>query len=112
MFESILTAAANFFATIWGVVKHIFVLVCNFFKNIVGFFKTPSRLNQLKQNKKLIATSIKQNLENGDYGVVNCLFDTESEKVVDMEESGAIEAEDLDSETRKAFRNKPMIILQ
>ena len=45
--------------------------------------------------------------------VINCLYDKKRGEVIDYEEDAVgIEAEDLDSQTRQAFGNKDMIILQ
>lgn len=97
---------------IWAFIKHIVVKVLNFVKNIVGFFKNPSKLKKLKENKDLMAISIKENLDNGNYKVVNCLFNEATNEVEDYEESLGIEADDIDSETEQAFGDKAMIVLK
>ena len=97
---------------IWGFVKKIIVRVLNFFNNIVSFFKDRNRLEKLRTNKDLIAVTIKDRLSNGDYNVVNCLFDKEMNEIVDYEENAqGITAESLDEETKKAFAGKDMIAL-
>ena len=97
---------------IWAFIKHTVATILNFVKNIVGFFKNPSKLKKLKENKDLMASSIKDNLDNGNYKVVNCLFNEATNKVEDYEESLGIEADDIDSETEQAFGDKAMIVLE
>lgn len=99
--------------SIWDFIKKIFVKILNFVLNIVNFFKNPQILNKLKQNRDLIAISIKENLGNGNYNVLNCVFDKERQEVVYMKEDAmGITAESLDKETEKAFGNKDMLILK
>lgn len=98
---------------VWDFIKKIWVKIVNFAQNIVGFFKNPARLRQLQQDSDLIAVSIKDNLDNGDYKVVNCLFDQSSNEIVDMQENAqGIEAEEIDDATMRAFGNKAMVVLQ
>lgn len=97
---------------IWNLIKKIFCKIVNFVKNIVSFFREPHRLEKLKKNNNIIAASIKENLNNGAYHIVNCLYDTEKEEIVDMQEcSLGIEAENIDFETAKHFGDKAMVIL-
>lgn len=98
---------------VWAVIKKIIVKIVNFLKNILAFFKTPSRLGKLQEDKNRIAVSIKENLANGNYQVINCLFDTKSETLVAPEEdSEVISAETLDAETAAKFGNKAMLVLK
>lgn len=97
---------------IWDYIKKIAVRVLNFFSNIVSFFKDPNRLEKLRTDRNLLAVAIKENLENGNCNVVNCLFDKETNEIVDYEENAqGITAESLDEETKKAFAGKDMIAL-
>lgn len=97
---------------IWNKIKKFFVKVLNFAKNIINFFRNPERLNKLKEDRDLIAVSIKENLENGQYKIVNCLYDKVLEDVVEVEtDAVGIEAEKLDKDTKQKFGNKDMIIL-
>ena len=97
----------------WAWIKKIFLRVISFFRNIVQFFKERGRLQKIQQNKKILATSIKQNLEDGNVNVINCLFDTERGDLVDEEiDAQIMRAEDMDAETRKNFGNKDMIVLK
>ena len=57
---------------IWDFIKKIFLKVVNFVKNIVGFFKDTQRLKKLQEEKNTIAVTIKENLNNENYHVVNC----------------------------------------
>lgn len=97
---------------IWSFIRRIFFKVVNFFRNIVAFFKDPERLRKLHQDSNLMAISIKEKLDNGNYRVVNCLFDKSDNKVVDMKNHAlGIEAEYMDNETANYFGNKDMIVL-
>ncbi|CCB80112.1 hypothetical protein HBZC1_11260 [Helicobacter bizzozeronii CIII-1] len=100
----------DFFRSVWEWVKRIWTRILNFFKNIVAWFKDPNRLQRLKQNKKVIATSIKERLDNGEYGVVNCLFNTATGEIEG--EAEGIESEQVDEETQRKFGNNEMIVLK
>lgn len=98
--------------SIWNAIKRFFVRILNFAKNILDFFKDPSILTKLKKDKNIIAVSIKQNLENGNYRTVNCLFDKKENEIVDMDDNAVgIESEEIDAQTEKTFGNRDMIIL-
>lgn len=97
---------------IWDVIKKFFVKVVNFAKHIKNFFKNTLRLNKLNKDKNTIAVAIKENLENGEYNIVTCLYDKEKEDITDLQtDAMGIEAEELDEETKQNFGNKDMIIL-
>lgn len=103
----------NLLRSIWNYIKKIFVRIINFGKNIVSFFKNRNRLRKLEEERDLIAVSIKENLGNNNYRVVNCLYDKAEEEVVDMEEDAiGIESNGIDSETKQSFGNKDMIVLK
>lgn len=109
MFEFIMEALRY----VWNFIKRIFVKVLNFFNNIVSWFKDVDRLRKLRKDRNTIAVVIKEKLENGNYNVVNCLFDKEQGEVVDYEEDALIiEAEMLDENTIRQFGDKNMIILR
>lgn len=117
MFDSMISNVVEFFRAVWEFVKKIFVKIVNFAKNIVSWFRDPSIYKKLQENKKLIATSIKQNLENGQFNVINCLYDTEKEDIVgehsaQNEDALGMETKGLDTEAKKHFGDKDMIILQ
>lgn len=117
MMDFLTAAAANFFIdllhSIWGIIVKIKEKILNFLQNIVGFFKDPSRLRILRQDSNKIAVAIKENLSNGEYNVVNCLFDTSTNEIVDMQENAqGIEAQSIDNQTAQHFGDKTMIILQ
>lgn len=98
--------------SIWGAIKRFFVKILNFAKNILDFFKDPRRLRKLKEDKNIIAVSIKQNLENGNYRTVNCFFDKKENEIVDMDDNAlGIESEEIDAQTEKTFGNRDMVIL-
>ena len=97
---------------IWAFIKRILIKILNFARNIVGFFKNPSRLKKLKEDRNLMAIAIKENLDNGNYKTVNCLFNKATNEVEDYQEALGIESEDIDSETEQAFGDKAMIVLE
>lgn len=107
-----LTLIKKALRAIWDLIKRIVLHICRFFANIVGFFKNPSRLEKLRQDKDLIAVTIKEKLASGDYRVVNCLFNKETCDVVEpAEDAQIIEAEDIDTDTERQFDGKEMIVL-
>lgn len=97
---------------IWNAIKRFFVRILNFAKNILAWFKDPLKLKQLREDKNKIAVSIKENLENGNYRTVNCLFDKKENEIVDMDDNAVgIESEEIDAQTEKTFGNRDMVIL-
>lgn len=101
------SALGKFIVKIWR-------RVVSFVQNIVGFFKDPHRLELLKRDKNLIATTIRQKLDTGDYKVVSCLFDKETNSVIATEEGDIqeVESEFLDEQTRREFGNKDLLVLK
>ena len=98
---------------IWDGIKKIFLKIVDFAKNIVSFFKDPQRLKKLQEEKNTIAVTIKENLNNENYHVVNCLYNVETDEIVDMETDAlGMDAESLDEETKQKFGDKDMLILQ
>ena len=97
---------------VWDAIKKFFLKIVSFIKNIVSFFKDPNRIKKLQEDQSRIAISIKEKLDNGDYNIVNCLFDKQEEKLVTPEtDCEVITTEELDKETITNFGNKNMIIL-
>ena len=97
---------------IWDYIKHLIVKTLQFFNHIVSFFKNPNRLRKLQHNQDLIAAVVKENLDNGKFNTISCLFDKTTGEVTDMEEDAiGIESEQLDADTRRNFGDKPMIVL-
>lgn len=99
----------DFFGAIWELLKSawnyitkIVLRIIAFVQHIVNFFKKPERLEKIRQNKKIIAATVKEKLDNGDYNVVNCLFDTEDGDLVDEEYDAQImTANQMDADTKK-----------
>lgn len=107
----------SFFKKAWEAIKRfgkwLFTKTLNFARNIKDFFLERGRLKLLQERKELLAVSIKEKLDNGNYGVVNCLYNTDTEEIFDMEEEAQdVESEQLDSETIRNFGDKEMIVLQ
>lgn len=100
-------------AEIWDFLKKIVLRIISFFKNIVGFFKDPTRFRKLQQNRNNIAVVIKEKLADGDYQVVNCLFNKEEGTLVNPEEDALVMTSgELDNTTQTQFKGKDMIVLQ
>lgn len=99
---------------VWYFIKKIALKVLNFFKNIIGFFKTPNRLKDLKNNENIIAIAIRDNLENNNYNTVSlAMFDTKSNELYDYQENSLhITAESLDAETISQFGHKDMLVIK
>lgn len=96
----------------WEFIKKIFLKIVNFVTNIVSFFKDPQRLKKLQEDKNRIAISIKENLNNVQYNMLNVLYDKTTEEIIDMETDAlGINAESLDEETKQHFGDKDMIVL-
>lgn len=117
MIDSVISNIGEFFRAVWEFVKKIFVKIVNFAKNIALWFRDPSRLKKLQEDKDRLAVSIKENLGNGNYNVINCLYDKEKEEIVgnhsaENEDALGMESEGLDTEAKKHFGNKDMIVLQ
>lgn len=93
-------------------VRALVIHLLSFVKHIVNWFKDPKRLANLRNNKDIIAVSLKENLDNGNFNVVDCLYNKATEEVVDISDSALYEAEDLDSKAENAFGDKPMVVLQ
>lgn len=100
-------------AGVWEWIKKIDLKIVSFLKDIIGFFKDPNRLKKLQADKDRIAVAIKENLANGNYQIVNCLYDKEkSELVTPEQDAEVITAEQLDAQTISVFGDKEAIVLQ
>ena len=95
-------------AEAWEYIKKIWLKVVNFLKNIKGWFTEKNRLKKIQEDENKVASVVKEKLENGDYVVINCLFDKETNTLDDAE---IMQTEDLDEDTKNKFGNKDMIIL-
>jgi hypothetical protein len=110
---SIIDSIKKLLKDVWQFIKKIAVKVLKFFKDIVAWFKKPDVLEQLKNNDKIIAVSIKEKLDNGKYNVVNCLYDTEEDELVDTSKSTVVfTADSLSSKTLSEFGDKEMILIR
>lgn len=108
MFELIESALQ----AVWEFLKKVWVKVCSFVKNILGFFKNPQRLQKLKEDQNLIAVAIKKNLDDGNFQTVNCLFNKEEGILENPKEDAlVVTSEELDPQLEQAFGNKDMIVL-
>ena len=108
-----LEAIKRLLADVWDLIKKIFVAIFSFIENIRNFFRDPSRLRKLQENQNRIAVSIKEKLDNGDYQVVNCLYDEVDEKLVSPEtDCEAVTSQQLDKETKEVFGRKSMLVVK
>lgn len=109
MFQLIKKALAK----IWDILKKIVLRIISFIKNIVSFFKNPRRLSKLQEDQDTIAVVIKEKLADGDYQVVNCLFNKEEGTLVNPEEDALVMTSgELDNTTQTHFKGKDMLVLQ
>ncbi|BCZ19960.1 hypothetical protein NHP190012_16020 [Helicobacter sp. NHP19-012] len=89
----------------------IFKEIISFKDDIVAWFKSPERLHYLQKNKKVLAVSIKEKLSNENYGIINCLFNIETEEI-DGKEALGIQGKEIDEDIQKNFGDKDMIVLK
>lgn len=98
---------------VWNFIKRIFQKILNFLKNIAGYFRQPERIKKIQENPGTLAITIKENLDNGNFAVVNCLFNENTGEILDYENDALIiETESLDAQTISTFGSKDMIILK
>ena len=56
---------------------------------------------------------MKEKLDNGNFNVINCLFDGNAKEILDYENHALIiETESLDAQTISSFGSKDMIVLE
>lgn len=97
----------------WKKIRKIIVQILSFTNHILKFFKNPDRLKKLQEDRNKLAISIKEKLDNGEYRVVNCLFDRLEEDIIDFEDEAiGIAAEELDQQTENLFGDREMVIIQ
>lgn len=101
----------------WKWVKKIFESLLNFGRNIVSWFQDPSRARALEEDHDRLAIVVKDRLDNGNYNTVKCLFNRRTNKIEGVHNESnnnaeGIESNDLDSETKKHFGNKEMLVLE
>lgn len=106
--NTLMSLIKELISQVWDYIQRIWQKVINFAKNIFSFFSNPNRLKKIQENKDLVAVAIKENLESGNFTVINCLFDKEKETI---EDALIVEGETIDAELNNKFANKDMIIL-
>lgn len=107
MLESIL----EFLKAAWNFVRKYFVKLFDFFSQIRQFFENPRRKGRL-EDLNIIATMIRENLDNGNVRVVDCLYDKARKTVVDVQDMQVVTAEELDEKTKEAFGRNNLLILE
>lgn len=105
----------------WRFLKKIFVAIVSFVKNIISFFQ--EKFRQLFRNKysvKGISLKIKEKLDSGNYNtidlrseefIVNTFYDENTGEIIDNQ-TEVINFRDLDQQTKSAFADKEMIVLE
>jgi len=132
MGKGIIDSIINFFKRVWNFIKKIAVSIVSFFEHIVSWAQAVYKhLYQIfKEDIKnldfvVIKESIEKNLKENNYSEVNaglnelkqyliqCAYNRRTGEIVDWENSARIISfNDLDEETKRAFKNKDMIILK
>lgn len=103
----------EFIQNVWDSIKKFYYNIISFRQHIISFFKDPVRLEQIQNNKNNIAVTIREKLKNGDYTVVNTLFNTDTGEVVDYQNCAEANiAPELDAETNRNFGGKDMMVLR
>ena len=98
---------------VWNFIKRMFEKILNFLKNIANYFRQPERIKKIQENPGTLAITIKDNLDNGNFAVVNCLFNKNTGEILDYENDALIiETESLDAQTISSFGSKDIIILK
>ena len=96
----------------WDLLQKFVVAVCNFVKNVRAYFMDVARRALLDdEERRVLAVSIKEKLDTGDYQLVHCLFDQDENTVVDAQDMEVVTASELDSETQRQFGDDDMLIL-
>ncbi len=79
---------------------------------VVKYFKNPSQLKMLRENKTFLAVAVKKNEPDGSFKVACCVFDKEKSEVVDIQNVCCYHAKKLGEDLRATFGDKPMVVLQ
>ncbi|MBR6588349.1 MAG: hypothetical protein IKK82_13135 [Kiritimatiellae bacterium] len=96
----------------WNLIQKFFVAVCDFARNVRAYFMDSFRRSLLNDGKRrVLAVSIKERLDTGNYQLVHCLYDQDKNTVVDAQDMEVITAEELDSETQRQFGDDDILIL-
>lgn len=90
--------------------KCLRILIAKFVDHIKKYFLDRKEL--LRKNKNYLAVSIKDKIAEGKFNVVNCLYDEETEEIVNAADGQAWEAKELDRETLRHFGDQDMLILR
>lgn len=118
MFNEIL----DFLREVWDRLKKLAKKFLNFLTSIRNWFKEKYRtVIQGRPNVKPIVLRIKKELETNNYRIldlglsseetiINTFYDTDTEEILE-EDTQLLEADQLDSETIKAFGDKDMLVL-
>jgi hypothetical protein len=132
MGKELIDSIVSFFKKVWNFIKKIAVSIVSFFKHIVTWAQAVYKhLYQIFREDienidiVVIQESIEKNLKENNYSVTNaglnefkqyliqCAYNRRTGEIVDWENSARIISfNDLDEETKRAFKNKDMIILK
>lgn len=104
MFEFIMMALRYVINNIDKIIQ-----IIRFIIEVLDWLFSEERLKKAQKNQDILLVSLKERLNNGNYNVVNCLFNQASNTIV---ESTVIKSKDIDNETKERFRNKDMIVFE
>ena len=107
-----LSAIIEFLKSAWNFIKKVFRIIISFFKDIIEWFK--ERLYRHEDKVPFIYKmndKIKEELDSGNYTVVQGFLDLETGEI-DREDIRIINANELDSNTRKVFQENDLAILK
>ncbi|MWV61578.1 hypothetical protein DCO58_08815 [Helicobacter saguini] len=99
---------ADIIAQWWEKIRKIILAIVRFMDNLVAFFKQDDIREKLKNDKDLSALIFKEEMENGNIRILQCLYDNKTQKVLETNMQG-IETKELDSETKGHFKNDDLI---
>ena len=113
MINSIVTFFKIWWKELVKLGKIIFKALLSFKINILSFFKSPERYKRIKENRNYLPFVLREKMKNGDYNVIEGVFDEKTDDVVDIQkEAQGFECERLDSELTDYFGNKDLVILR
>lgn len=92
---------------IWESVEKTYKRVFRFSTDVLRWLNQPVRARQMRTRDSL-AVFIKDELDNGNFNVVSCLYNPDEEEIYDAR---VIEVEELDDETLHHFDDEEVLVL-
>lgn len=103
----------EFIKSVWDSIKKFYYNIISFKQHILKFFKDPSILRKIQEDKDNIAVVIRERLNSGEFTTINVLFNTDEGEVVDYQNCAEANiAPELDAETNRNFGGKDMMVLR